>query len=114
MTVKTIIKPIYKALSLLLVVIVLLPIGVKLSHVFNHHEHEVCSIDDRNAGTHFHELDLDCEFFKFKLNTNFYSFIKDEDSSEDKKLNKTNTCLYIFLRTHQQTTSYLRGPPHSV
>ena len=111
MTDNSIIKSICKAFSLVLVLAVLLPYGVKLSHVFDHHQHEVCTEDSNAANTHFHELDLDCEFYKFKLNTNFYALNSANDSVEDQNLNKTQSCLYIFLRTHQQDTSFLRGPP---
>ncbi len=92
---------------------VLLPSVVKLSHVFNHHEHEVCENDD-NGYTHFHEADLDCDFYKFKLNTNYYSGIYSKDTLIQKDYNKIESCFYIYLRTHQQDTSFLRGPPFLV
>ncbi|WP_426430540.1 hypothetical protein ACPX19_13390 [Winogradskyella sp. HB-48] len=110
MSIKTIIKPVFKVLSLVLVLSVLLPSAVKLSHVFNHHKHEVCK-NDSNSTTHFHEIDLDCEFYKFKLNTNYYSGFYTYETIIQNNFSKLNACEYLFLRTHQQNTSHLRGPP---
>lgn len=107
---KTIIKPTFKVLALVLILAVLLPSAVKLSHVFTHHKHEVCK-NDSNDKTHFHELDVDCEFYKFKLNTNYYSGLYAFETIIQNNLSKVNTCFYLFLRTHQQNASFLRGPP---
>lgn len=91
---------------------VLLPSAVKLSHVFTHHKHEVCK-NDSNDNTHFHELDVDCEFYKFKLNTNYYSGFYTSETVILNNYNKAHTSFYLFLRTHLGDTSYLRGPPAS-
>jgi ABC-type uncharacterized transport system permease subunit len=107
---KTIIKPTLKGLALVLILAVLLPSGVKLSHIFTHHKHKVCEIDS-NDQTHFHELDVDCEFYKFKLNTNYYSGLYAFETITQNNLSKVNTYFYLFLRTHQQNASFLRGPP---
>lgn len=105
-----IIKPTFKVLSLVLILSVLLPSAVKLSHVFTHHKHEVCK-NDSDSTTHFHELDVDCEFYKFKLNTNYYSGFYTFETVILNNYNKANSSFYLFLRTHLQDTSYLRGPP---
>lgn len=89
---------------------VLLPSAVKLSHVFTHHKHEVCK-NDSNDSTHFHELDVDCEFYKFKLNTNYYPGFYASETVILNNYNKAHTNFYLFLRTHLSNTSHLRGPP---
>lgn len=111
MNIKCIIASFFKVLAVTLTLAVLLPSAVKLSHVFNHHEHEVCSNDDVNTNTHFHELDLDCEFYKFKLNTNYYFNVEITEISSQANFYKLNSDFYLYLRAHEQDTSYLRGPP---
>jgi hypothetical protein len=107
---KTIIKPTTKILALALILAVLLPSAVKLTHAFNHHSHEVCK-NDSNSTTHYHQVDIDCEFYKFKLNTNYYSGLHSFETIIQNNFSKVNSCVYLFLRAHQQNTSYLRGPP---
>jgi hypothetical protein len=101
---------VHKILSVVVILTILLPSGVKLSHVFNHHKHDVCS-NDNDSDTHFHEFDLDCEFYKFKLNTNYYNDFYAYKVLIQNEFSKINTCSYNFLRTHKQDTAYLRGPP---
>lgn len=107
---KTIITPTFKVITLVLILAVLLPSAVKFSHVFTHHKHEVCK-NDSNDKTHFHELDVDCEFYKFKLNTNYYSGFNTYKSIIQNTFNKVDIYFYFFLRTHKEETSKLRGPP---
>ncbi|APY09571.1 hypothetical protein BWZ20_02630 [Winogradskyella sp. J14-2] len=97
-------------LAVALILAVLLPSAIKLAHAFSHHSHEVCK-NDIDSNTHFHELDIDCEFYKFKLNTNYYFTSLSYKTIIQNNFSKVNTCIYLFLRTHQQNTSYLRGPP---
>ncbi len=79
--------------------------------MFNHHEHEVCTNDNVDTNTHFHEFDLDCEFYKFKLTQNQYFLVYDYD--ENLKFSKTSESLsyYISFNNHQHLTRQLRGPP---
>ncbi len=59
---------IYKFSIVILVAALLTPSFVKLFHIFENHEHAICV---NQQDTHFHKVDLDCEFYKFKLNTRF-------------------------------------------
>ena len=110
---KALITTIFKTLAIVLVCAVLFPSVVKLSHVYNHHEHFVCT-DDVDHSTHLHQIDIDCEFYKFKLNNHFYAELAYSNNTSHEIYNKTNLSYYIFLRTHQQHTSHLRDPPHTV
>jgi len=100
---------IIKRLSLTLITVtLLLPSIVKFSHVLENHEHTVC-IEEHQK--HLHEIDLDCEFFKFKLNNNLLVSLEPiitYPAFEPQLLPKEH---YIFLIGHQQNTAYLRGPP---
>lgn len=114
MRIKTIIASLFKVLAFTLALSVLLPTAVKLSHVFNHHEHEVCENDDADTSTHFHEFDLDCDFYKFKLTQNQYFLVYDYD--ETLKISDASESLpyYISFNDHQHLTRYLRGPPQLI
>ena len=58
----------YKISLIVLIIALLVPSFVKLAHAFEKHKHEVCTTPQKS---HYHELDLDCEFYKFKLSHTF-------------------------------------------
>ncbi|MCX7549734.1 hypothetical protein [Xanthomarina sp. F2636L] len=101
---------IFRIISILLVVFVLMPSAFKLSHAFshNHHKHEVCLGE---AQAHLHTLDIDCEFQKFQLNTAFnlpeytYEFL--EKAENHQVINSQ----YFFISEFQKLHFSLRGPP---
>jgi hypothetical protein len=107
---KTVISTIFRLVAFVVTLAILLPSAVKLNHVFNHHKHEVCKNDD-NSTTHFHQSDLDCEFYKFKLTNTYYVNLYPSDNTAKIFNLNTEISYYLYLRTHQQDTSYLRGPP---
>ncbi len=104
---------IFKITTLLLVITLLVPVAVKFAHILSHHEHEheVCL---GKQTTHLHEIDLDCEFYKFKLNNrSFYSF------AYVAPVNPYSNCkiyvsTYTFLNNHRSLSFSLRGPPFLV
>jgi len=100
---------VYKILALGLVAFMLLPAAVKASHIFAHQHHTVCY---ENYDTHFHTLDLDCEFYKFQLNKNY--FVENLEPTE--VVDNTNYASPIdFYKSLYKNRSlklcYLRGPP---
>jgi type III secretory pathway component EscR len=99
---------IFKALALSLALIVLAPVAVKFAHVFSHHNHKVCQ---DNSTTHFHEIDVDCNFYKFKLNNNTPLVFTDYDFFIPKKEHSEIISHYFFLSKYQQLHVSLRGPP---
>ena len=100
-----------KVLVVLLTIVLVTPTFVKLNHIFEDHKHEVCKTPNK---THFHELEIDCEFYDFKLNTEFnYSFTSIEIPVL-KGLTETIVSQYFFLSDYQQLQFSLRGPPLSV
>jgi hypothetical protein len=107
---KILISAFFRVVAFVLTLAVLLPSAVKLNHVFTHHEHEVCENDGTNT-THFHETDLDCEFYKFKLTKTYYLDLNPVNETSKIFNNKTEVSYYLFLRTHKENNSYLRGPP---
>jgi len=97
-------------IALILVIAISLPFAVKLAHVFENHKHEVCN---DHTTTHFHEIDIDCDFYKFKINPNVYILNSNFDLSDTTFFFKSKIYNYNFLTNHQQSSTYLRGPPHS-
>lgn len=101
----------FKVVTLILAIILLIPSAVKLSHAFSHHSHEVCKGE---VESHIHKVNLDCDFYKFKLNTpftlhtdnyNFFSIV------ENHAIVNTQ---YDNFSDYQQLIIYLRGPPRIV
>lgn len=86
-----------------------LPSLVKLSHAIEHdHEHVVCK--EKNQ-VHFHNIEYDCEFYKFNINHNLFFELFDYKVKSSSETNTSEIAYYTFLKSHQQLTSFLRGPP---
>ncbi|MFK7781992.1 hypothetical protein [Psychroserpens sp.] len=99
---------VFRIATLFVVVVLLTPIIVKVSHAFSDHEHEICLGVNQS---HFHEIDMDCEFFKYKINHNSYFVFFSYNLKSSLETNISETTYYSFLKSHQHLTSYLRGPP---
>lgn len=84
------------------------PISYKFTHIFEHHEHVICSGDQ---STHVHKIDLDCEFQKFQFNSQFISSINNEDLIQELSYYRIPVLTYKFLNNHRPLSFYLRGPP---
>ncbi len=92
----------------ILTMVLLVPSVVKFSHVLEDHKHEICKGEYQS---HLHEVDLDCEFFKFKLNNTVFFEIANFECFQVEHNQEFSPEHYIFLKGHQQRTAYLRGPP---
>ena len=110
MNIKTVIASVFRVIAIMLVLAVLLPSVTKLTHAFNHHQHEVCETDNKHK-THFHESDLNCDFYKFKLTKT--QFIKNYNYEIEHQTVyfKPKSNYYTSIYKHQQLTRFLRGPP---
>jgi len=101
----------FKISLIALIVTLLGPSFVKLAHAFETHKHEVCKTPQKS---HYHELDLDCEFYKFKL-SHAFNF-----QPEDFSLEITKRILYVdnfykaFYNNLQLQQPSLRGPPQLI
>ena len=93
---------------ILLMVAIVFPSVVKFAHVFETHKHEVC---DSPSSSHFHEVDIDCEFYKFKLNTTFNFVFNDYNLDINQSNFKTFYSTYTFLKRYRNFGIALRGPP---
>ena len=97
-----------KSIIMLLLVTIVLPSVIKFVHIFEDHKHEVCT---NQSDTHFHEVEIDCEFYKFNLNT-IISFISSSSEIIIPEVNyKITTSQYLFVSDFQRLPFSLRGPP---
>ena len=94
--------------TIIIVACLLLPTGVKIAHVFSNHDHKVCIGENQS---HFHEIDMDCEFYKFNLNSNLYVHINTFEINFEIKTQTVNVKNYLYSKDHQHPSTYLRGPP---
>lgn len=99
---------VYKVLTTMLVFTLLIPASVNFAHVFEHHEHEFCQGGDT---THIHEVDLDCEFQKFQINTNFILSDLTFQPPQIQESEKAIESQYHYLSKYQNLHFSLRGPP---
>lgn len=100
-----------KLLAITLVLAVLLPAVIKFNHIFEDHKHEVC---DQPQDTHFHNIDLDCEFYKFHLNTLYTSSVTAITFDITNENYTILSSQYQFVSDFQKLPFPLRGPPKLV
>lgn len=99
---------VFRLLTILLVITLLVPATVKLAHVFEHHEHKVCLGED---STHIHKVDLDCEFQKFSITHNFKLSKEFNQLFQISSPTLAYNVTYQFLNNHRPLSLSLRGPP---
>lgn len=99
---------IFRGLTLILVLTLLLPSAAKFMHVFENHQHEVCYGE---SDTHLHTLDIDCEFYKFKINIPFTIPENTAVLIAYQNINSLISSDYNFLSEFQQLHFSRRGPP---
>uniref|UniRef100_UPI0040480717 hypothetical protein n=1 Tax=Mariniflexile sp. TaxID=1979402 RepID=UPI0040480717 len=98
----------FKTVTLFLAVSLLLPTGVKFTHIFAHHKHDICKGE---KATHLHKINADCDFYKFKLSHSYtIAFFNVELFSPQEKALKI-VSQYQFLSEFQRLQTVLRGPP---
>ena len=97
----------------MLVLAVLLPSVTKLTHAFTHNKHDVCDTDNKHK-THFHESDLNCDFYKFKLTTQYYLSLNSIQLLLVKNNFKITVSQYEFVSDFQRLQIALRGPPQFI
>ena len=99
---------IFKSLIITLVITLLVPSFVKLAHAFENHKHEICITPQKS---HFHEYDIDCEFYKFKTNPQIAITFDYKESLDVKKIATPIISQYQFISDYQRLSFSLRGPP---
>ena len=99
-----------KTMAILLVCVFIAPLAFKFIHEVSHeHEIETC---ENHEKTHLHELENDCDFCKFKLNSdNLFILSSHQNSILGQLVFSTNKKLYSYTHNHQNLSYLLRGPP---
>jgi len=100
-----------KVLMIVLSLILLTPVFVKLNHFLENHKHEVCKTPNK---LHFHNLQLDCKFYDFRLNTYYYKTPELFELPDLEDIQETVVSQYQFISHYQRLQFSLRGPPRSV
>ena len=97
-----------KILTLALGTLLLLPTATKFAHIFAHHKHDICKGEKT---THLHEINIDCDFYKFKIATPFTLSQLIFEVFTPKKQFLEISSQYCFISKFQRLQTALRGPP---
>ena len=84
------------------------PSVIKISHVLESHEHEVCK---NNSTDHFHEYEVDCEFSKFKISPQLSTSFNDEPQLFHISYFKEIFSFVSLVSSKKLVQNTLRGPP---
>jgi hypothetical protein len=98
----------FKIFALSLALTLLTPTVTKFAHIFAHHKHDIC-IGEKS--THLHELNIDCDFYKFKLSHNYTFTFFSFNLFLPKEQPLEVVSQYQFLSKYQRLQTSLRGPP---
>lgn len=99
---------IFKSIILTLVITLLVPSFVELAHAFEDHKHEICITPQKS---HFHEYDIDCEFYKFKTSPQIAVSFNYSENLEIETITAQIISQYQFISDYQRLPFSLRGPP---
>ncbi len=102
---------IFKGAIIILIIALLVPSFVKLAHAFEDHEHEVCVSPHTE---HFHEYNLECEFFKFKVNPQIAIVNQSFKALDIQERFTVIISQYQSIGDYQRLPFSLRGPPSLV
>jgi len=98
----------FKIFAFVIALVLLVPSVVKFNHIFANHEHDICQGE---KSTHLHELNTDCDFYKFKLTTPFTCICFNFSLFVPKETPLQIVSQYQFISKYQRLQTSLRGPP---
>ena len=98
----------FKSLIITLVITLLVPSFVKLAHAFEDHKHEICITSQKE---HFHEFNVDCEFYKFKTSPQINISFEYPVKLDIQTVVTPIVSQYEFISDYQKLSFSLRGPP---
>ncbi|MBT8305000.1 MAG: hypothetical protein KJP09_11060 [Bacteroidia bacterium] len=97
-----------KFILVALTLALLAPSTVKLFHFLADHEHVICNSYSSN---HYHESDVECDFYKFKVSKIYAYLISNDSSVKNPGEHSLITSRYDFISNHLELSFSLRGPP---
>lgn len=95
-------------MAIVLVISIMAPSIIKLSHAIYEHHTTDC---EQKSAIHFHKVDLDCDFQKFKNAPQYVIFNAVWDKVPSLMAQETTNSQYFFLSKFQKLHFVLRGPP---
>ena len=98
----------FKILAFSLALTLLTPTFVKFNHIFAHHKHDICLGE---KSTHLHTLNIDCDFYKFHLNSVYTFSYFEFQLFIPKEQTLSIVSQYQFISKYQRLQVALRGPP---
>lgn len=97
-----------KTCCAILIFALLLPFALKLEHIFENHEHAICSSKIEN---HIHQLNDDCDFLNYNINSFNYSNNFVYEIVEIPTFLEKNFTYNVASIASHKATFFLRGPP---
>ena len=98
----------FKIFAFTIALVLLVPTVVKFNHIFVNHKHDICQGE---KSTHLHELNTDCDFYKFKLTTPYTFTCLNFSLFVPKAAPLQIVSQYQFISEYQHLQTSLRGPP---
>ena len=95
-------------MAVLLVVCIIAPSLIKLSHAI--YEHHTFDCAEKSA-VHFHQVEYDCDFQIFKNAPQYVLFSSASDTLPSVVVQERTDSQYFFLSQYQNLHFVLRGPP---
>ncbi len=98
----------YSFVSIALMVSILAPSVIKLEHALFEHFEEKCT----NPGTvHLHKVELDCDFHKYQLSSQFYAPLFAHTFYAAISVKKKEGDNYSYISQYTKLHFTLRAPP---
>lgn len=98
----------FSSVAIVLTTALLLPTILKFEHAFEHHQHETCK---NPQALHFHDIEHDCEFFKFKITPQITFTYPQTELVDIEDNHPHNSSQYQYVSDYQRLPFSLRGPP---
>jgi hypothetical protein len=95
--------------TLLVIVVLMLPMVVKSTFIFQEHQHDICV--DKQIDSHLHAKDLHCELYKFTVFIHFLTIQNNSELLIRECITQNINFNYTFLHNHRPLSYPLRGPP---
>lgn len=102
---------IHQLVSTILIIVVLLPFGMQLSHILEKHEHSVCKAQNE---VHFDEHEIDCSVFHFKINNDAVEFPSTKLIAQNILIEEKATIFKSITLSANCKYKSLRAPPYFI
>lgn len=98
----------FRVLSGLIALALIIPTGVKLLHSFEHQEHDLCSSE---IGENLHKCEFDCSFLKYNLQQYYFKTYDFNVIDYSRDNFEIQTLIYNITYNPEILVISLRAPP---